>query len=170
MTAARLKYEHELDTWYQNMAGRFPLLPNGPGTSYEPGGLFNGMIAPITPFAIRGVIWYQGESDANAARAYAYRRLFTTLIEDWRRAWGIGPLPFYFVQISSYIDKGWRPLLRESQTACLKLRNTAMAVTIDIGDSGYNHPADKQDVGNRLALPARAGLRREDRLFRAAIP
>ena len=150
------KYQQDLAAWEMKPTERPPQSPDGPNSFRSPAGLFNGMIAPITPFAIRGIIWYQGESDANARMAYAYRRLFPALIEDWRTAWGLGPLPFFFVQISSYIEKGWRPLLRESQTQALDLRNTAMAVTIDIGNPTYNHPADKQDVGHRLALPARA--------------
>jgi sialate O-acetylesterase len=131
-----------------------PLGPAGPG---RPGGLFNAMVAPITPFAIRGVIWYQGEANGTAARAPLYGRLFQTMIQDWRRAWGLGDFPFLFVQLANYNspDKAW-PVLREGQRQALALRNTAMAVTIDIGEAGNIHPSDKKTVGVRLSLAARA--------------
>ena len=126
--------------------------------SWGPGNLWNGMIAPLTPFAIRGVIWYQGESNSPLARAPLYGRIFRTLIEDWRNEWGIGDFPFLFVQISNYkssATEDWATL-REQQAKTLALRNTAMAVTIDIGNPDDVHPTDKVDVGLRLALAARA--------------
>jgi sialate O-acetylesterase len=126
--------------------------------SWGPGQLWNGMIAPLTPFPIRGVIWYQGESNSALERAPLYNRLFRTLIEDWRRQWGVGDFPFLYVQISSYKStpaEDWATL-REQQLKALALRNTAMAVTIDIGDPDNVHPTDKVDVGLRLARAARA--------------
>jgi sialate O-acetylesterase len=115
------------------------------------------MIAPLTPYAIRGVIWYQGESNANSdIHAYNYRRLFGAMIEDWRNRWGEGDFPFYFVQLANYQTNGRWPVLRESQAETLRLANTAMAVIIDIGESKDIHPKNKQDVGLRLALAARA--------------
>lgn len=131
-----------------------PLGPAGPG---RPGGLFNAMVAPITPLAIRGVIWYQGEANATAARAPLYGRLFQTMIQDWRQAWDLGDFPFLFVQLANYNspDKAW-PELREGQRQALALRNTAMAVTIDIGEAENIHPLDKKTVGERLSLAARA--------------
>jgi sialate O-acetylesterase len=114
------------------------------------------MIAPLVPYAIRGVIWYQGESNANEAHAYKYRRLFGTMIQDWRNRWGQGDFPFLFVQLANFKTNGWWPVLRESQTEALRLVNTAMAVTIDVGNSKDIHPRNKQDVGLRLALAARA--------------
>jgi sialate O-acetylesterase len=117
--------------------------------------LYNGMIAPLTPFAIRGVIWYQGEANANEAHAWRYRRLFRAMIEDWRNRWGEGDMPFLFVQLANYKSNGWWPVLRESQTETLGLRNTGMAVAIDVGESKDIHPKNKQDVGLRLALAAR---------------
>jgi sialate O-acetylesterase len=126
--------------------------------SWGPGNLWNGMIAPLTPFAIRGVIWYQGESNSQLDRAPLYGRIFRTLIEDWRRQWGIGDFPFLFVQISNYksdSSEDWATL-REQQLETLAIRNTAMAVTIDIGNPDDVHPTDKLDVGLRLARAARA--------------
>jgi len=126
--------------------------------SWGPGMLWNGMIAPLTPLGIRGVIWYQGESNSALARAPLYKRVFSTLIEGWRHAWGIGDFPFLFVQISNYKSTGaedWAEL-REQQLKTLSVANTAMAVTIDIGNPENVHPTDKLDVGHRLALAARA--------------
>jgi len=120
--------------------------------------VYNGMIAPLVPYAIRGVIWYQGES--NAGRAYQYRKLFPALIKDWRRVWGQSDFPFLFVQIANYMKTDSQPQesawaeLREAQLMTLTIPNTAMAVTIDIGDSENIHPQNKQEVGRRLALGA----------------
>jgi sialate O-acetylesterase len=126
--------------------------------AWAPAALFNGMIAPLTPFAIRGVIWYQGEANSGAARAPFYARVFQTMIRDWRKAWGAGDFPFLFVQIANWdtSPEGLWPDVRNAQRQTLALRNTAMAVTIDIGDAVDIHPKDKQDVGARLALAARA--------------
>ena len=126
--------------------------------SWGPGMLWNGMIAPFTPLPIRGVIWYQGESNSALARAPLYERVFGTMIEDWRHEWGLGDFPFLFVQISNFKSgpgEDWAEL-REQQLKTLKLRNTAMAVTIDIGNPDNVHPTDKVDVGHRLALAARS--------------
>jgi len=145
--------------------------------SWGPGMLWNGMIAPLTPLPIRGVIWYQGESNSALARAPYYERVFSTMIEDWRHEWGVGDFPFLFVQISNFKSNGsedWAEL-REQQLKTLKLRNTAMAVTIDIGNPDNVHPTDKVDVGLRLALAARALSYGEDvsysgPIFRQATP
>jgi sialate O-acetylesterase len=114
------------------------------------------MIAPITPYAIRGVLWYQGEANAREQTAYPYRYLFRSMIEDWRRQWAEGDFAFLFVQLASFQSNGSWPVLRESQTDALELRNTGMAVIDDIGESHNIHPKDKQDVGKRLALAAQA--------------
>lgn len=119
--------------------------------------LFNGMIAPLTPFTIRGVIWYQGES--NRSQALRYETLFSELIRDWRRHWAIGEFPFYFVQIAPFAydgDIGETGALRDAQRRVLSLPNTGMAVTLDIGDPKNIHPRNKQEVGRRLALWALA--------------
>ena len=126
--------------------------------SWGPGRLWNGMIAPLTPMAMRGVIWYQGESNSALARAPLYSRVFGTMIEDWRHEWAEGDFPFLFVQISNFksnATEDWAEL-REQQLKTLAVRNTAMAVTIDIGNPDNVHPTDKVDVGLRLARAARA--------------
>jgi sialate O-acetylesterase len=126
----------------------------GPNT---PTALYNGMIAPLVPFGIRGAIWYQGES--NRGRADEYARLLPAMIGDWRRLWGEGEFPFYYVQIAPFHygdGNGETPLLREAQLQILSTPHTGMAVTMDIGNPGDIHPANKQDVGRRLALWALA--------------
>lgn len=126
-------------------------------TSHTPTALYNAMIAPLTNMAIRGAIWYQGES--NRGRAEEYDTLFPAMITSWRRAWGRGDFPFYYVQIAPFRyggDKGETARLREAQRRTLSLSNTGMAVTMDIGNPDDIHPANKQDVGKRLALWALA--------------
>jgi sialate O-acetylesterase len=135
------------------------------------------MISPILPYAIRGAIWYQGES--NAGRAFQYRTLFPAMIENWRDAWDQGDFPFIFVQLANYMERKAEPgdsawaELREAQTMTLALPNTGMAVAIDIGESDDIHPRNKQDVGIRLWYAAERvayGNRATDRtgpLFRA---
>ena len=125
--------------------------------SWEPAALFNAMVAPALNFHIKGAIWYQGESNASVERANLYEKLFPALIADWRARWHEGDFPFLFVQIANFkagSQVTW-PVVREAQRRTLSLANTAMAVTIDIGDPENVHPADKQDVGGRLALAAR---------------
>jgi len=129
------------------------------GPNSAPTLLFNAMINPLIPYTIRGAIWYQGE--ANAGRAYQYRKAFPLMITDWRQHWKEGDFPFYFVQLASWnADNGnsqrgstWAEL-REAQAMTLSLPNTGMAVTTDIGNSIDIHPKDKQDVGKRLAFIA----------------
>lgn len=115
--------------------------------------LYNAMIAPLQSFPIKGVIWYQGES--NNGRANQYQELFPLLISDWRLGWHCGEFPFLFVQIAPYRDM--KPDLREAQFLTLKTSpHTAMAVITDAGDANDIHPAQKQVPGQRLALAARA--------------
>jgi sialate O-acetylesterase len=117
--------------------------------------LYNGMIAPLIPYAIKGAIWYQGES--NAGRAELYRTAFPLMIKNWRDDWGQGDFPFLFVQLAPYEKAGgdW-PRLREAQLMTLKVPNTAMAVITDVGEKNDIHPPRKEPVGARLALAARA--------------
>ena len=139
--------------------------------SNYPTALFNGMIAPLVPYEIRGVIWYQGES--NRTRAAQYRWLFPAMMRDWRVWWAFGPrpegpaasnrenadFPFYYVQIAPFRyggDTGEAAELREAQLMALSTRNTGMAVTMDIGNPADIHPRNKEDVGHRLALLALA--------------
>ena len=140
-----------------------PEKPVGPGGPWTPGGLYNAMVSPITPMAIEGVIWYQGEANGSVTRAPLYGRLFQAMIRDWRRAWGIGDFPFLYVQLANYVapDSAW-PEVREGQRQALALRNTAMTVTIDIGTPENIHPPDKKTVGMRLSLAARALAYGED--------
>ena len=122
--------------------------------------LYNAMIHPLVPFAIKGAIWYQGES--NVERAKQYRRVFPDLIKDWRAHWNQGDFPFLFVQLANLrkqdsipVESDWAEL-REAQTMTLALPNTGMAVTTDVGEALDIHPKNKQTVGLRLAL---AGLK-----------
>jgi sialate O-acetylesterase len=124
----------------------------------QPVVLYNGMIAPLLPLAIRGAIWYQGEE--NASKPIEYRSLFPSMITDWRNHWGQGDFPFLFVQLSSFgslrtapAESNWAAL-REAQDKTLYLPNTAMAVTIDVGNPADIHPKQKKEVGDRLALSA----------------
>jgi sialate O-acetylesterase len=160
---AKQRYDERLAAWNDAVAKakaaggtppNRPAAPAGPGHPNTPAGLYNGMIAPLTPYAISGVIWYQGESNASENHAYRYRRLFADMIEDWRNRWGQGDFPFLFVQLANYHSSQWWPVLRESQTETLRLQNTGMAVAIDVGESNDIHPKNKQDVGKRLALAA----------------
>lgn len=132
-------------------------VPDGP---YVPSSLFQGMVAPVMPYAIRGVIWYQGEG--NAGRAFQYRSAFPSLIQDWRKHWGRGDFPFYHCQLAGYLQKTPLPEastwaeLREAQSLALSLPNTGQAVLIDLGEAEDIHPRNKRDVGERLAAIALA--------------
>lgn len=134
-----------------------PRIPTDHGGAWAPGTLFNAMIAPYTRYTIKGVLWYQGETDSDARRAPYYHRVFSTLIADWRRQWAEGDFPFFFVQICSFNSTaaGW-PTVRDAQRRTLALRDTGMAVTVDVGLPDNVHPPDKQTVADRLALAARA--------------
>lgn len=134
--------------------------PNVPSITpfSSPASLYNANIAPITNLGIKGVIWYQGES--NVERAEEYRELFPALIKDWRKQWNQGDFPFLFVQLANYMEEVDQPgesnwaELREAQSLSLQLPNTGMAAAIDIGEAGDIHPKNKEDVGKRLALNA----------------
>jgi sialate O-acetylesterase len=145
-----------------------PVRPNPPATPEPqnpddqtlPTVLFNGMVAPLMPFAVKGVLWYQGES--NAAKPDLYRKLFPAMIVDWRKQWGQGDFPFYYVQLPNYRPRVAQPtegawvLLRETQWLALdQVPKTGMAITIDVGEANDLHPPRKAEVGHRLALLAR---------------
>jgi sialate O-acetylesterase len=138
-----------------------PQLPDiAKNANAFPSSLYNGMIAPLVPYAIKGAIWYQGES--NAGRAYEYRTLFPTMIKDWRERWQEGDFPFLFVQLAPFAANKdpngvqWAEL-REAQLLTLqKVPYTAEAVITDVGDEKDIHPKQKEPVGARLALAAEA--------------
>lgn len=138
-----------------------PRAPRGPGHHWTPASLYNGMIAPLVPYAFSGAIWYQAESNADYPAEYA--ALFSAMIKQWRAEWG-REFPFYFVQIANFngtpSDRapGQWAWLRDAQAQALALPATGMAVTIDIGTPENIHPKNKQDVGRRLSLIARHEL------------
>ena len=162
-------YPAEMDAWQKaeeqaraTRATNLLVWPSPPATQdspARPGGLFNGMIAPLQPGAIRGVLWYQGES--NAERPSEYADLFPAMIRAWRANWGDAQLPFIFVQLPKFAYGGnprgreWARL-REAQTKALELPATAMAVMIDLGEPNDVHPTRKYEVGRRLALAAKS--------------
>ncbi len=137
-----------------NPAPRAPAAPVSPARAQtRPSALYNAMIAPLEPYAIAGVIWYQGE--ANVARAAEYQKLFPAMIADWRKAWNEGDFPFLFVQVAPF--EHLTPEIREAQfLSWQKSPRTAMAVTADVGTEHDIHPTKKEPVGDRLALAARA--------------
>jgi len=142
-----------------------PAAPNMPrhplNSSGSPTGLYNGMIHGLIPYAIRGALWYQGESNGNEGESYFEKK--KALIGGWRKLWGLGDFPFYFVHLANFRQPNPKPeggdgwaRVREAQVACLSIPNTGMAVLTDIGDARNIHPKNKQDVGGRLALWALA--------------
>lgn len=145
-------------TWHYKLGASMDPLPAPTFIRWKPLGLYNGMIAPLINYPIKGVIWYQGES--NADKAAEYHELFSALISDWRQKWGQGDFPFLYVQLANFMETSPKPqesewaALREAQLKTLNVPNTAMAVAIDIGEWNDIHPLNKQDVGKRLALAA----------------
>lgn len=142
--------------WRYRLGVAMKPLPPQTFIEYKPTGLFNGMIAPLVHYAIRGVIWYQGES--NTSNPSEYQQLFPRLIGDWRQKWNAGEFPFLYVQLASFMEAKEEPSLksqwaelREAQRKTLSVPNTGMAVTIDIGEWNDIHPLNKKDVGKRLA-------------------
>ena len=165
--ADRERFDAEVETWKAGEAAAkakgekytAPWPANPPGVKwFEPGGLFNGMIAPLLPVAIKGVLWYQGET--NGERPAEYHALFAAMITHWRAHLGQGDVPFFWVQLANfgggYPDATNWAELRDAQTETLSLPNTGQALAIDIGNADDIHPTNKQEVGRRLALIARA--------------
>jgi len=145
-----------------------PVKPWNPGPpdsgQYMPAQLYNGMIHPLIPYRLRGVVWYQGESNAGggAGGAADYTDLQSRMITAWRRDWGMGDFPFYYVQLPNWNNDGDRSsnswaYFRKGQEDVLQVPNTGMAVTLDIGEADNIHPKNKQEAGRRLALLALAG-------------
>lgn len=177
--AAKAAYDEQMTAWNAEAekaksagqpAPKKPIEPRGADNPAAPSGLFNGMIAPVSFYSIKGVAWYQGE--ANTGNPKLYVKLFPALISGWRSAWsvtdlsarGAQVLPFLFVQIASFMPRQTEPgesnwaSLREAQTAALKLPKTGMAVAIDLGGEREMHPKNKQEIGRRLALIAEASV------------
>jgi sialate O-acetylesterase len=159
-------------TWWERVESVEPALDSAakksfpqrpaflPPNSVTPTALFNGMITPLMPYAIRGVIWFQGE--ANESRAFQYRASFSTMIQDWRKQWGEGDFPFYFCQLANFMAKDAAPResglaeLREAQSMALALPKTGQAITLDLGEEADIHFRNKKTVGQRLARIALA--------------
>jgi sialate O-acetylesterase len=167
--AAKAKYDEEMLAWTEaekkaKEAGTTPpakpKAPKGGDIFGSPSCLYNGMIAPLLPYTVRGFTWYQGE--ANAGNPNLYAKLFPTMIQSWRTAWNEPEAPFLFVQLANFMQRQDNPTdtnwarLREAQALALELPHTGMAVAIDVGEAKDIHPKDKQTVGKRLALSALA--------------
>jgi hypothetical protein len=164
--AAKAAHAKRLAAWKQQVAKAKAAgkpAPRGPRAELHPdrdpnrpANLFNGMIAPLVPYALRGVIWYQGEHNcANLDKASLYATQLPLLVKDWRAQWD-RELAFAWVQLPNFEQTAPRPLVREAMLKSLSLPNTGMAVTIDVGEANDNHPKDKKTVGERLALWAQA--------------
>ena len=145
--------------WKYRVGAVMPPLRGQTFFGYKPAGLYNAMLAPLLQYQVKGILWYQGES--NAGRPDEYRELLPALISDWRHSLGQGDIPFIIVQLPNFMEARDEPsesswaLFREAQAEALKLPATGMAVTIDIGEWNDIHPLNKKDVGTRLALVAR---------------
>jgi sialate O-acetylesterase len=160
--AAKAKYERDLAKHKEAVRKAKAAGQKAPRAPQDPlavrarkgniGGLFNGKIAPLIPYAIRGALWYQGEANTAPGKEEFYKHQLPLLVQDWRRRWGAGDFPFAWVQLPNFTrpGTGW-PVVREAMLQTLKLPNTGMAITIDIGDPKDIHPTNKQDVGKRLA-------------------
>ena len=167
--ATKQRYETQLAQWQKTVKAaktktereqlnrRRPRPPQDPRLAPgSPGRLFNGMIAPLAPYAIRGAIWYQGESNAGGWKLYGLQ--LRTMITEWRALWNEGDFPFLFVQLPNFMAPQQKPVesvgwahIREQFFETLSLPNTGMAVTIDVGEAKNIHPQNKQEVGRRLA-------------------
>jgi sialate O-acetylesterase len=144
--------------WQYKLGTTMEPLPDKTFIEWQPLGLYNAMLAPLLNYKIKGVIWYQGES--NTGKPLEYRKLFPALIANWRQKWNQGDFPFLYVQLANFMEvkkepseSGWAEL-RQAQLKALAVPHTAMVVTIDLGEWNDIHPLDKEDVGKRLALAA----------------
>lgn len=150
----RVAVEREIPLVPMSVFESFPAPPLALAQQHTPAALFQGMTAPLIPYAIRGAIWYQGES--NVTSHQRYRDQMRALIRDYRTRWGQGQFPFYSVQLASFrATEDW-PRLREAQAEALSEPGTGLVVTLDVGDPNDIHPRNKREVGRRLALVARA--------------
>lgn len=155
--------------WKYKLGAKMDALPGQTFVRWKPVGLYNAMIAPLKNYPIKGVLWYQGES--NTKNPSEYFALMETLISNWREQWKDDKLPFILVQLTNYMDPKPEPVesnwaaLRQQQSNVLQLPNTGMAVTIDLGEWNDIHPLNKYDVGTRLALQARKLVYGEKKLI-----
>ncbi len=185
---AQAQYLEQMETWKtvseQRKAegkppGNAPEQPVNPREHKNyPANLFNGMIAPMIPYAIRGAIWYQGENNAQSTFPQLYATQLALLIQDWRQRWNQGDFPFAWVQLPNFqpktngspaLDSKWS-IVRECMLQTLSVPNTGMAITIDVGDPSVIHPKNKQAVGHRLALWALATVYGEKIPFSGPLP
>jgi sialate O-acetylesterase len=168
--AEKAKYDKEMEAWREEARiarqhgkkpAPAPQAPIKPGAQAGPAGLYNGMIAPLANYSIRGVVWQQGETNAVQSQGKGANNQFgpTTqaIIYDWRRAWGEGSIPFLVVQLAGFGggDEVKWPEIREYQRKVIQVENTALVVTIDIGDPQDRIPKNKQEAAGRMALAAR---------------
>ncbi len=153
-------------TWKFKLGVELPRLLGPTFIRWKPMGLYNAMINPLTNYSLKGVIWYQGES--NADTPWKYEALMTTLIQDWRKRWDQEELPFLYVQLANFLESSDEPgdsnwaRLREAQLKTLSVPNTGMAVAIDVGEWNDIHPLNKKSVGQRLARAAKKVAYNED--------
>lgn len=161
LEAAWQKAQEEFKASGKPVTMSWPRPPMGPGSAYGPGTLFNGMISPLAPYALRGALWYQGESNVGRPREYA--ELLPAMIKAWRAAWLQGDFPFLVVQLPNYSDNGkaagraWAEF-REAQEAVRHVPAGGLAITIDNDEPDNLHPTNKRPVGERLALIAEANV------------
>jgi hypothetical protein len=171
---AKANYDSALAKWKEAVkiakaekktAPRAPKAPLNPRLEpNHPANLYNGMIAPLLPYTLRGAIWYQGEHNcATLEKASLYATQLPLLVQDWRNKWR-GNFPFAWVQLPGYEPTSFRPLVREAMLKSLAVPNTGMAITVDVGEANDNHPKDKKSVGDRLSLWAQA------RVYRQKVP
>ena len=153
-------------TWYYRQGVQLENTPSTTFIRWKPTGLYNGMLAPLFPYAIKGVVWYQGES--NVSRAHEYEDLMTTLIDNWRTQWGRKELPFLIAQLPNFqrpalmpVESKWAEL-RDAQRRLSLLPGVDLAVTIDLGEWNDIHPLNKKAVAQRLALVARKSIYEEE--------
>lgn len=144
--------------WYYKIGTQMESLPEQTFIRWKAGGLYNGMLAPLTNYTAKGVVWYQGES--NASHPETYKAMLQEMIYDWRSAWEQPELPFVIAQLPNYLEAREQPqssnwaLLREAQSQVVQLPNTGFSVNIDLGEWNDIHPLNKKDVADRLALVA----------------
>ncbi|MFM8620013.1 MAG: sialate O-acetylesterase [Opitutaceae bacterium] len=168
----RRAYEASLAKWEEAVKagkktkGKAPRRPQDPAEvanrKSDIGGLFNGKIAPLIPYALRGLLWYQGEANTFPGKADFYEAQLRLLVNDWRARWG-GEIPFAWAQLPNFTGTGrdW-PAVREAMRNTLALPRTGMAITIDVGEANDIHPTNKQEVGRRLALWALGAVYRRE--------